>query len=76
MSGRGLVVVASSYSFDETVDRLQAAFREKAMQGLRGDRSQRRSGESRTQDAADEGGDLWKPKRRNAVDGRSSELGD
>src|SRR5215467_11881887 len=32
MSGRGLVVVASNYSVAETVDRLQEAFREKAMQ--------------------------------------------
>ena len=32
MSGRGLVVVSSKYSADETVDRLQAAFREKGMQ--------------------------------------------
>jgi uncharacterized protein (DUF302 family) len=30
--GRGLVVVASKYSVDDTVSRLQAAFREKGMQ--------------------------------------------
>ena len=30
--GRGLVVVASKYSVDDTVGRLQAAFREKGMQ--------------------------------------------
>src|SRR5215471_21580541 len=30
--GPGLVVVASKYSVDDTVDRLQAAFREKGMQ--------------------------------------------
>ena len=30
--GRGLVVVASKYSVDDTVTRLQAAFREKGMQ--------------------------------------------
>src|SRR5215471_292993 len=32
MSGRGLVVVPSNYSVDDTVDRLQAVFREKGMQ--------------------------------------------
>ena len=32
MSGRGLVVVPSKYSMDETVDRLRVAFREKGMQ--------------------------------------------
>src|ERR1700729_3132425 len=30
--GIGLVEIASRYSFDETVERLQAAFREKGMQ--------------------------------------------
>ena len=32
MAGSGLVVVPSKYSVDDTVDRLQAAFREKGMQ--------------------------------------------
>src|SRR5215469_9098799 len=32
MSGRGLVVLPSKYSTDDTVERLQAAFREKGMQ--------------------------------------------
>lgn len=32
MLGRGLIVVSSKYSVDDTVDRLQATFREKGMQ--------------------------------------------
>ena len=72
LAQNGLVQLSSRYSVDETISRLQSAFAEKGLK-FRGDRSQRRSGKSRTEDACDEGDRVWQSEGRNSADGSFSD---
>ena len=58
---QGLVQVGSHYSVDETITRLTSAFGEKGLQVFAVIDHSGEAGESRPEDAADEGGHLWQP---------------
>ena len=69
----GMVHVASRYSVDDTVNRLQAAFMEKGLQVFavidHSGEAQKKVG---LKMRLDEGRDLWEPKGWDTVDGGGS----
>ncbi len=76
MTGAGLVRVASRYSVDETVQKLQAAFLGKGMQVFAVIDHSGEAAESWADDASDKGCDLRESEGWDAADGGGSEPGD